>query len=70
MECMLYQHFRLPGHNFNIHSKFALIEQLLEYQHRQGSTNLQVKKQEDFWIQKLKTLQTDGFRAKLNFPNP
>ena len=63
------QHFQLPGHNFNKHAKFTLIEQL-------NDTNIDKellkyrKKREDFWIIKLKTLKPHGFNAEVNFPNP
>ena len=30
---------------------------------------LRLKRREDFWILKLKTVQKDGFKAELNFPN-
>lgn len=29
-----------------------------------------LKKREEFWIKKFKTLQPHGFSIELNFPNP
>ena len=63
------QHFRLPGNNFNIHKKFTLIEQLNDTNIGKELLNYRLKKREEFWIIKLKTLQPHGFNAELNLPN-
>ena len=63
-------HFRLPGHNFNKHAKFTLIEQLNDTNIEKEILKYKLKKCEDFWIIKLKTLQQHGFNTELTFPNP
>ena len=63
------QHFRLPGHNFNKHAKFRLIEQLNDTNIDKELLKHQLKKREDFWSIKLKNLQPHGFNTELNFPN-
>ena len=62
--------FRLPGHNLNKHAKFTLIEQLNDTSIDKELLKHRLKKREGFWIIKLKTLQTNGFNAELNFPSP
>ena len=62
--------FRLPGHNLNKHAKFTLIEQLNDTNVDKELLKHRLKKREGFWIIKLKTLQTNGFNAELNFPSP
>ena len=62
------QQFRLPGHNSNKHSKFTLIEQLNDTNIDKQLLKHRLKKREDFWIIKLKTLLPHGFNAELNFP--
>ena len=64
-----HQHFRLPGHNFNKHAKFTLIEQLNDTNIDKELLKHQLKKREDFWSIKLKNLQPHGFNTELNFPN-
>ena len=64
------QHFRLSGNNFNKHEKFTLIEQLNDTNIDKELLRSRLKKREDFWIIKLKTLQPHGFNAERNFPNP
>ena len=50
-------HFRKPGHSFNLHAKFSLIEQLSNIDTTDKDTlNFQLKVREDFSIQKLETL--------------
>ena len=49
-------HFEQPGHNFNKHAKFALIEQI----NNTINTDINIikrrlKRREDFWILKLDT---------------
>ena len=63
------QHFRLPGHNFNRHTKLTLIKQLNNTELDKELLTFRLKKCEDFWIHKLKTLKPHGVNAKLNFPN-
>ena len=56
-------------HNFNQHAKFILIEQLDNINIDKDLVTFRLKKREDFWILRLKTLQPDGVNAELNFPN-
>ena len=64
------QHFRLPGHQFNKHAKFTLIEQLNKTNDNKSLMSNRLKKREDFWIIELQTLKPNGFNAEINFPNP
>ena len=60
-------HFRKPGHSFNLHVKFILIEQLSNIQTTDKETlKFRLKPREDFWIQKLETLTPKGLNQKLN----
>ena len=60
-------HFRKPGHSFNLHAKFTLIEQLSNI-HRTDKETLkfQLKHREDFWIQKLERLTPKGLNQEVN----
>ena len=49
-----HQHFRLPGHNFNRHAKFTIIEQLNNADLDKELLTFRLKKRRDFWIHKLK----------------
>ena len=50
-------HFRKPGHSFNLHAKFKLIEQLSTIHTADKDTlKFQLKRRADFRIQKLETL--------------
>ena len=54
-------HFRKPGHSFNLHAKFTLIEQLSNIHTTDKQTlKSRFKRSEDFWIQKLETLTPKG----------
>ena len=64
------QHFPLPGDNINKHAKFTRIEQLNHTNMDKELLKHKLKKPEDFWNIKLKTLQPHGCNAGLNFPNP
>ena len=60
-------HFKIHGHNFMKHAEFTLIEQLTEISHVSKHTlRLQLKRREDFWIIKLKTLALKGLNQELN----
>ena len=50
-------HSRKPGHSFNLHAKFTLIEQLSNIHTTDNDTlKFRLKRREDFWIQKLEAL--------------
>ena len=60
-------HFRKPGQAFNLHAKFTLIEQLSNIHTTNKNTlKFQLKRREDFWIQKLGTLAPKELIQKLN----
>ena len=59
-------HFRKPGHAFNLHPKFTLIEQLSNIHTTDKDTlKLRSKCREDFWIQKLETLTPKALNQEL-----
>ena len=60
-------HFRKPGHSFNLHAKFTLIEQLSNIHTTNKETlKFRLKCCEDFWIQKLETLTSKGLNQEVN----
>ena len=60
-------HFKIHGHNFMKHVKFTLIEQLTEISNVSKDTlKLRLKRREDFWIIKLKTLAPKRLNQELN----
>ena len=60
-------HFRKPGHSFNPHAKFTIIEQLRNIRTaNSGTLKFRLKRHEDFWIQKLETLTPKGLNQELN----
>ena len=60
-------HFRKPGHSFNLHAKFTLIEQLSNIHTTDKETlKFRLKRREDFWIQKLETLTPKGLNQELS----
>ena len=60
-------HFRKPGHSFNLHAKFTLIEQLRTIDTIDKDTiKCRSKCREDIWIQKLETLTPKGLNQELN----
>ena len=63
------QHFRLPGHTFNEHATFTLLEQLNTQTKSKLERRKILEKREDFWIVKLDTLKPNGLNGKLNHPN-
>lgn len=63
------QHFKLPGHNFNQYAIFNLTEQLNKNELGKEPLSCRLMKRDDFWIHKLKTLQSHGFNTALTFSN-
>ena len=58
-------HYLTPGHDFNKHTRFTLIEQIRKKNLcKQDMTKL-LKEREHFWIKKLNTLAPDGFNQEL-----
>ena len=63
------QHFKLPNHNFNQHSRFTLTEQLDNMKMDKDLPTLRLQKREDFWIEILKNFHPYGLNTELNFSN-
>ena len=60
-------HFRKPWHSFSLHAKSTLIEQLSNIHTTDKDTlKFQLKRREDFWVQKLETLTPKGLYQELN----
>ena len=60
-------HFKIHGHNFMKHAKFTLIKQLMEISNvSKDIIRPRLKRREDFWIIKLKTLAPKGLNQELN----
>ena len=60
-------HFKIHGHNFMKHAKFALIELLTKtFNVSKNTLRPRLKRREDFWIIKLETLAPKGLNQKLN----
>ena len=60
-------HFKQPGHNFNKHAKFTVIEQINNTINTDIDTiKIRLKGREDFWILKLDTLTQKGLDQELN----
>ena len=60
-------HFRLPGHDFNRDAKFTVIEQAINKRNKSDMAFF-LMTIEDNWIQRLKTLSSQGLNDQLNFP--
>ena len=59
--------FRKPGHSFNLHAKFTLIEQLSNIHTTDKETlKYQLKRCEDFWMQKPEVLTHKGLNQEVN----
>ena len=60
-------HLRKPGHSFNLHAKFTLMEQLSNiHTTDKDILKFQFKRREDFWTQNLETLTPKGLNQELN----
>ena len=60
------KHFQNSNHNFQSDSKFALIEQIMKTFTTTKQLRVLLKKPENFWILKLKTLYPDGLNQEFN----
>ena len=63
------KHFLEPGHDFDRDFKLIVIEEIGSRNLTKEQTKNRLQKREDFWIQKLKTLEPHGFNERLNFLN-
>ena len=60
-------HFKKPGHSFNLHAKFTLVEQLNNiYKTNKVTLKCQLKRREDFRTKKLETLTPKWPNQELN----
>ena len=59
------KHFLLPGHSFNEHARFTLIEQLKTTRSTLENRRI-LEQREDYWMLRLKTLAPHGLNAELN----
>ena len=61
------KHFNLPGHNYNDHARYILIEQI---QSTKNKSKAEIRKlledREDFWMTKLNTIIPNGCNDHLN----
>ena len=60
------KYFQNSNHNFQRDAKFTLIEQITKSFSTTEKLRLLLKKQENFWILKLKTLYPDSLNQELN----
>ena len=50
------KHFLMPRHNFNVHAKFTIIEEVYNKSLSKLKIHSLLEHREDFWISKLQTL--------------
>ena len=61
------KHFNQTGHNFNLHAKLIITEQLQDFEKTSNEILKEsLKTRETFWIKKLKTLTSAGLNQDLN----
>ena len=63
-----HKNFQMPGHSFNNHSKFTIIEQVNNKPLSKSKTGTLFERREDFWISKLRTLSPQSLNISLNYP--
>ena len=61
------KHFPMPGHNFNAHVKFTIIEEVCNKSFSKFKIRNLLEHREDFWILKLQTLSLQGLNISLNY---
>ena len=62
---MACKHFNKQNHNFQQHAELALIEQIKK-QTTTEETRTLLKRRENLWVLKLRTLYPDGLNQELN----
>ena len=62
------QHFRGQNHSFK-DFRIIFIEEISDKNMTRNQVRQTLLKREDFWINKLNTLEPNGFNDKLNFPH-
>ena len=58
-------HFTLPGHDFNEHARFTLIEQVKNPGNKAENRRL-LESREDYWMTRLRTIAPQGMNDRLN----
>ena len=61
------KHFQTPGHNFNVHTKFTIIEEVYNKSLSKLKIRSLLEHRKDFWILKLQTLSPQGINISLNY---
>jgi len=61
------KHFNDKNHSFNDDARFTIIEQLKNLKESKAILTERLKRREDFWINRLKTMRPDGLNIELNF---
>ena len=61
------KHFQMPGHNFNTHAKFTIMEEVYSKSLSKLKIRSLLEHREDFWILKLQTLSPQGLNISLNY---
>ena len=64
--CPFDKHFALPGHDFNKHARFTLIEQINDRNMSKSEARRLLEDREDYWMTRLRTLQPEGMNDHLN----
>ena len=62
------KHFQMPGHNFNVHAKFTMIEEVCNKSLSKLKIRSLLEHREDFWILRLQTLSPQGHIIKTHYP--
>ena len=58
----------MPGHNFNVHAKFTIIEEVYNKPLSKLKVRSLLEHREDFWILKLQNLSRQGLNISINYP--
>ena len=61
------KHFQTPGHNFNVHTKFTITEDVYNKSLSKLKIGSLLEHRKDFWILKLQTLSPQGLNISLNY---
>ena len=62
------KHFQMPGHKFNVHAKFTIIEEVYNKSLLKLKIYSLLERREDFWILKSQTLSPRGIDILRNYP--
>ena len=58
----------MPGHNFNTHAKFTIIEEVYNKSLSKLKIRRPLEYRENSWILKLQTLSPKGINISLSYP--